>query len=347
MGSGEHITIKDVAKYAGVSFKTVSNVLNDTGSMRPETRRRVEEAIRSLGYTVNVSARSLRKGGSKLIGVGIFDFSQPFGPYFVDKVIEVARESGYGTIIDTYGSGGKGLSLIVNELSQLGADGWILFADQPVGKGGKLLQQPFPIVLTGDYLPYGNTDWVTMPNTEALRYVTGQLLDSGCTSIAVVGAKEKPETRDYYMSALQGTQDLRIKGYIEAFEERGLKVDSNMLIPRDWMIREGGMHAVDIMLERDVHPDAIVCLTDAVALGVLHGLQAHGIRVPEDVQVVGFDNVPESTYSTPALTTIDTSLDDYVRTGVKMLIERINGYDGPVRKHVTRFKLVKRDSTLF
>ena len=79
---GNRVTIKDVAREANVSIKTVSNVLNDTGSMRPDTRRRVEEAMRKLGYTVNISARAMRSGGTKLIGLNIFDFSQPFVPFF-------------------------------------------------------------------------------------------------------------------------------------------------------------------------------------------------------------------------------------------------------------------------
>ena len=96
---GNRVTIKDVAREANVSIKTVSNVLN--GSMRPDTRRRVEEVMRKIGYTVNISACAMRSGGTKLIGLNIFDFSQPFVPFFTDKVIEYAKERHYGVVINT------------------------------------------------------------------------------------------------------------------------------------------------------------------------------------------------------------------------------------------------------
>nr|WP_065504818.1 LacI family DNA-binding transcriptional regulator [Bifidobacterium breve] len=90
---GNRVTIKDVAQLAGVSMKTVSNVVNNTGRMRPQTRERVEHAMQQLGYTVNLSARAIRSGGTKLIGLNIFDFSQPFASYLTDKVIEFAKHA--------------------------------------------------------------------------------------------------------------------------------------------------------------------------------------------------------------------------------------------------------------
>ena len=340
------VTIKDVARHSGVSIKTVSNVINGTGSMRDSTRQRVQNSIRELGYMVNVSARSLKTGATKLIGLGIFDFSQPFAPYLADKVIDISRKHGYGTVISTYGSDGSGLPVIMDEITKLSADGWLLFSDQPLKNEGIILDQPYPIVLAGDYNSYDRVDWVTMPNTRAIRYVTGRLLDMGCRHIAVFGAPEKPKTRNEYMCATEGLQELRIRGYIEAFEERGLSVDWQMLLPKDWMEGVSGVQAVTQMLSRGIRPDAIICLTDAMALGALHGLQNEGIRIPEDVQVVGFDDVPESSYSTPSLTTIDPCLNDYVEHAIDMLIERINGYKGKPRTFVTDFRLVERDSTL-
>ncbi|TCE54832.1 RbsR-type transcription regulator/ ribose operon repressor [Bifidobacterium longum subsp. longum] len=90
---GNRVTIKDVAREANVSIKTVSNVLNDTGSMRPDTRRRVEEVMRKLGYTVNISARAMRSGGTKLIGLNIFDFSQPFVPFLNTRSLNTQKNA--------------------------------------------------------------------------------------------------------------------------------------------------------------------------------------------------------------------------------------------------------------
>ena len=176
---GNRVTIKDVAREANVSIKTVSNVLNDTGSMRPDTRRRVEEVMRKLGYTVNISARAMRSGGTKLIGLNIFDFSQPFVPFFTDKVIEYAKERHYGVVINTYGSDGEGLVASVDESYRLGAEGWILFVMSPLADEGAVLEQPYPIVTTGDHLAYGKSDWITMPNIESISTVVGRFLDEG------------------------------------------------------------------------------------------------------------------------------------------------------------------------
>ncbi|WP_339350921.1 LacI family DNA-binding transcriptional regulator [Bifidobacterium indicum] len=340
----KRVTIKDVAKEADVSIKTVSNVLNHSGSMRPDTRKRVKDAMVKLGYQINMSARSLKTGATGILGLGIFDFTQPFGAYLADKVIETAREQQYGVVVSTYSSGGPGITSIIDETYHLATDGWIFFVERPLKDKGLLLSQTYPIVMTGDYRPYGKADFVTMPNTEAERFTTGRLLDAGCRRLALVGAPAKYSRRKIF-SAVEGTQELRVKGYVQAFEERGLEVDPSMIVGLPRLMSDDGMKAADYLL--DVHPDVdgIICLNDAVAYGVMHQIQKRGRSVPDDVQVVGFDNTPEGAYANPSLTTVDPLIDDYARMAVSMLIERINGYSGPVRTYTTGFELVERDST--
>ena len=338
------VTIKDVAKEANVSIKTVSNVLNHSGSMRPETRERVKTAMTKLGYQINMSARSLKTGATGILGLGIFDFTQPFGAYLADKVIETARERKYGVVVSTYSSGGSGIRTIIDETYHLAADGWIFFVERPLRDKGILLSQTYPLVMTGDYRPYGKADFVTMPNTEAERFATGRLLDAGCRRLALVGAPAKYSRRSVF-SAVEGTQELRVRGYIQAFEERGLEVDSSLIVSLPRLMTDEGIKAADFLLDDHPDVDGIICLNDAVAYGVMHQVQKRGRSIPEDIQVVGFDNTPEGNYSNPALTTIDPLIDDYARVAVSMLIERINGYAGPVRTYTTGFELVERDST--
>ena len=203
---GNRVTIKDVAREANVSIKTVSNVLNDTGSMRPDTRRRVEEVMRKLGYTVNISARAMRSGGTKLIGLNIFDFSQPFVPFFTDKVIEYAKERHYGVVINTYGSDGEGLVASVDESYRLGAEGWILFVMSPLADEGAVLEQPYPIVTTGDHLAYGKSDWITMPNIESISTVVGRFLDEGAQTVALMGVLPELVDEAVLRRQTEGTQ---------------------------------------------------------------------------------------------------------------------------------------------
>lgn len=160
----KRVTITDVARETGVSIKTVSNVLNNTGSMRPETRQRVQDAIERLGYRVNVSARAMKTGGTKLIGLAITDFCQPFMPYLADSIVAAARSRGYAVITDTYNSAG-GLAQAIPETKKLAADGWIFFMGSPI-TDRTILHQPYPLVIVGDYDTQGLADWVTMPNVE-------------------------------------------------------------------------------------------------------------------------------------------------------------------------------------
>lgn len=345
MAAGRRVTIKDVARHAGVSIKTVSNALNATGSMRQSTKQRVLESMKTLGYAINLSARSLKTGRTKLLGLAIFDFSQPFAPYVTDRIIAAARERGYGVIISTYGVNGGGLPSIIDETHRLPADGWIMFADRPLGGDGELLEQSYPVVLVGDYLSHGKYDWVTMPNRQATHAVTCRLIDAGCRSIAVLGVPARIGARGERLGMDEGTQELRVQGYVQALREHGIAVDWDLLLTWERMLGESGRGAVRLMLDSGLRPDALICLNDALALGAMHELQVSGVDVPGDIQVVGFDNVPEASYSTPALTTVDPFIDDYAHRAVDMLIERIEGYDGAPRTFVTDFAVVERGST--
>ena len=341
---GKRITIKDVAREANVSIKTVSNVLNNCGSMRPETRQRVETTMRQLGYTLNISARAMKTGGTRLIGLGIFDFSQPFAPYFADVVIDYARQHQYGVIINTYGQGGEGVPTIIDDTYRLGADGWLFFTERPLLNEGAVLEQPYPVVIAGDYLSYGKADLVTMPNVESVASVVTLLWSRGLRKIALVGG-HYGWSQEQTMNAREGTQALRTQGYVEGLRRCGVEADWNMIATAPLWNHAGGVSAVSDLLDKGVRPDAIICLNDAMALGAMHELQRRGIRVPDDVQVVGYDNVPEAQYSIPSLTTIDPHVEEYAKKAVDMLIERIEGYQGPARTYVTDFDLVERSST--
>jgi DNA-binding LacI/PurR family transcriptional regulator len=203
------------------------------------------------------------------------------------------------------------------------------------------------VVLTGDYDSFGQADSVTMPNVEAVHAATSQLLDKGIKRIALLGATAESIGVD--SSVLNridsGTQELRTKGFVQAFEDRQLPVDWNLVIPATGMVRRDGVNAAEHLLNATDSPEAIICMDDAMAFGAMYSLQRHGLRIPQDVQVIGFDNVSEGEYSTPALTTIDPFIQEYAKKAVDMLVDRINGYRGDVRSYVTDYKIVSREST--
>ncbi|WP_291526596.1 LacI family DNA-binding transcriptional regulator [Bifidobacterium sp. UBA744] len=347
---GKRVTITDVAREAGVSIKTVSNVINETGSMRPDTRARVQETMKRLGYRLNVSARAMKAGRTKLIGLALAGFGQPFMPYLADSVIVAARERGYGVIADTYGDGN--VEDILAETYRMGADGWIFFPAHGYASAGTL-DQPYPVVTVGDFDPVavgGDADWVTMPNTAAVTELTGRLLDAGNRVIATMGTCLNgvgEEERARLLARRDGATAQRVRGVVQAHRQRGMEPDWRyMTIPAGWN-RVGGAQGVRALLASELPlPDAIICLNDASALGVISELQKHGIQVPGDVRVTGFDNVPDAEFSTPALTTIDPDVIGYAKSAVDMLVDRIEGYDGPARKAVTDYRVVVRGSAV-
>ena len=320
----KRVTITDVARETGVSIKTVSNVLNNTGSMRPETRQRVQDAIERLGYRVNVSARAMKTGGTKLIGLAITDFCQPFMPYLADSIVAAARSRGYAVITDTYNSAG-GLAQAIPETKKLAADGWIFFMGSPI---------------TDRTILHLSLIHISEP-------AVGALLDSGCRRIALIGGTAENACPDADReSRPETTSTMRTRGYVLAHEERGLQVDWRLVRNADW-VQSGGRDAVAGLLDDPdaPRPDAVMCLNDALAIGVIHELQRRGVRVPQDMQVIGFDNVPDAEYCMPGLTTIDPHVDDYARHAVDMLIARIEGSADPFRTYVTSYDLVRRAST--
>ncbi len=261
------VTIKDVAAEAGVSFKTVSNVINGTGSMRESTRGRVLEAMDKLNYTINLSARSLKTGTTGLLGLAIFDFSQPFASYLADQIIVCAREHHYGVIINTYGQ---------NEHAWHGRCGRRTIWPQTGGSSSPIMQWDNTArcstkaisCVTRRLGRLCKVDQVTMPNVEAMRYTTNRCLIPVPFHRAV--RRRRLARRKHYRQATEGTQELRVQGYMQAYEEHGIEARMDMLFSGGLLTSDSGVRAQRIlMMDQGVRPDAIICLNDAMALGAL------------------------------------------------------------------------------
>ncbi|KAB7789293.1 LacI family DNA-binding transcriptional regulator [Bifidobacterium cebidarum] len=348
----KRITINDVAAEAHVSIKTVSNVINNAGSMRPETRKRVQDAIERLGYTVNYSARSLKTGTTKIIGLALMAFEQPWTSMYAGEIIKSARKRGYSVVIDTYGD--DGLSSIIDETYCVNADGWIYYADRPLSRRGRLLQQRYPVVLTGESLSYGLVDSVTMPNLQPIYEIATALIRQGVQCIGLIGAPDdlvKEGRLDEIRDLKEGTRVLRTQGYYQAFADAGLSVNTDVVVEGGrWDVNWGVWGAkrlLDVPAFREASSRAVICLNDALALGSLHAFKEYGWHIPGDVQISGFDDIEEGRHSDPALTTVNSQLDRYADYAVDMLIERIAGDTQPVRAVSTDYVIEHRGSTTF
>lgn len=334
------VTLQDVARLAGVSTKTVSNVVHELPSVRSETRRRVKWAIEELDYRPNLSARGLRSGRTGVIELSVPELRQNYFAELADEVIRAAGRRNLGVLVEqTSGDRDHEVAVVTRRRPFL-TDG-LLYAPERLGPEDKdLLGTDFPVVLLGERIFDGPTDHVTMHNTSAAKAAVDHLLDIGRRRIAVLGAH--PDGRVQTRAA-----DLRIAGYRAALSDAGLPYDPDLVRPAAPWFQGNGAEAVRALLHSRVPFDGIFCLNDGLALGALRELAAAGLHVPEDVAVIGFDNIDESRFSVPSLTTVDAGRAEIARIAVDLLIERIAEKGRPQRPRLVQppFRIVQREST--
>ncbi|KQP56549.1 LacI family DNA-binding transcriptional regulator [Agreia sp. Leaf283] len=332
------ITLHDVARLAGVSIKTVSNVINDYPHIRPATRTKVESAISELGYQPNLSARSLRSGRSGVISLLIPDLRNAYFAELADAVMRAAQAKGLSVIIEQMPGGKKEeLEILRGPRMQL-VDG-ILYSVLALGEeDAHELDSRMPMVLLGDRIFHGPKDHVTMQNTAGAKAATEHLLSLGRRRIAALGS---------HPGEVVGSAGLRLEGYRQALDEAGVAYDPSLVIPAINWHRKDGAAAMRRFLEQGVPFDGLVAFNDSMALGAMRVMQEAGLRIPDDVSVIGFDDIDETRYSIPSLSTIDPSKDEIAETAVDLLLERIDNpeSDAPARDLATEFRVVQRESS--
>ena len=331
-------TIQDVARAAGVSPMTVSNVINGRPHVRESTRQRVVAAMTELDYRVNVAARNLRAGRTYTIGLAVAEIDRPYYGQLAGRIIANAERHDLHVLVEQTGRSRANevdaLALSRNRMY----DGLILTA---VGLGQAdvdLLRVDYPVVILGERIFDGPVDHVAMPNVAGAKAATRHLIDRGCRTIAIVDGPDIGET---------DVTSLRSEGYRVALHEAGLEYDPDLTFRIPYFTLEDGRRIGHEILDADRGIDGIFCVTDTVALGVLRAFADAGVDVPGKVKVVGFDNINEGEYSVPSLSTIDPDHDLMARAAVGMLVERINDRETVLspREFVSPFAVVEREST--
>jgi DNA-binding LacI/PurR family transcriptional regulator len=330
-------TMRDVAERAGVSPKTVSNVLNGYPYIKEATRAKVLAAVAELGYQMNISARNLRAGRTGIIALAVPELSLPYFAQLCDAVIEAAAAKGFTVVVEqTGGVRERELDMLSGAGRHL-VDG-VIFSPLALGPSeADYLHVDFPMVLLGERILNGPIDHVTTSNGQAARAATQHLLDLGRRRIAVVGA-----------NGVTGAATARLDGYLAAIEAASAERDDT-LIPTaglSWH-RAAGAHTMQRLLDAGTQIDAVFGFNDTLALGAMHVLLRSGHRIPEDVAVIGFDNIEETRFSMPPLTSIEPGRLQIARTAVDLLAERIGG-EGPdePRQIYADFTLEVRESTI-
>jgi LacI family transcriptional regulator, repressor for deo operon, udp, cdd, tsx, nupC, and nupG len=323
-------TVRDVARRAGVSPKTVSNVVNGTVPVSPATRQRVERAIVELDYVPNFSARGLRNGRSGVIALALPDLNTAYSSEISHWMVLAAGARGLSVQIEETRGEAEGERRLLSRAREQLVDGLIL---NPTRVESSAVQPDVrlpPVVLIGEVdQPIADHVWVD--NVAASRELTQLLIGTGHRRIAVLG---RLETESYRV---------RLLGYREALSAAGLAVDPELIIDAEWN-PSGGAAGLTAWLDRNEPPDAIFCLTDSMAIGALHALWVAGLRVPENVSVVGYDDIAESAYLIPPLTTIGFDRQHFTATALELLMTRIADPSGTTRSVTVPHRIIQRGS---
>ncbi len=331
-------TLKDVATLAGVSIKTVSNVVNEYPYVSSSTRERVQTAVESLGYRPNLPARRLRQAH---VGVGVLALAIPdlANTYFSDignAVIAAAAAHSYTVLLDHTNGLRANEAVVANGLRPHLIDGVILNPLALTRDDLRPQHVGVPLVLLGERLFGAPWDHVVIDNVAAAEVATEHLITLGRRRIAVIGL----QTADY------GSGQLRLRGYTQALARAELEAHPELAMEALTYHRKEGAEAMHRLLAVRPLPDALFCFNDLLALGAMRVLHERGVRIPDDIAVVGFDDIEECLFATPSLTTIAPHKKQIADMAVSLLLQRIDGSrTGPPERVQPPFQLCVREST--
>jgi len=323
-------TVKEIAAIAKVSVATVSRALQRPEIVSEETRQRIHEVVKRLGYTPNALARNLRTARTRLIIALLPDIANPFFSEVIRGIEQVAHENGYSVLL------GETQSSLVREqayadmVAARQADGIITMSHRvpAIPIDGRL-----PVVNACEYVKDKKISSVYIDNVAAAGAAVDYLVTLGHRDIAfIAGPSSSPICVD------------REQGYQLALQRAKIPANPALTAVGDFSI-EAGERAIDLFLSQGHSFSAVFCSNDEMAIGAMRALISHGLRVPEDVSVVGFDDIRFARYTSPPLTTVAQPKNALGREAMTMLIELLNDPEVPPRKRVLSADLVVRGST--
>ena len=326
-------TIYDVARVAGVSTSTVSHVVNGTRHVREETKSRVRQAMDELRFRPNSLARGLVRQETRTFALIVPDNVNPFFAELARGIEDYGFAAGYNVILcNSDRKSSKELAYLDMLISKR-VDGIIFMTmSTHLDQLQPLVDNQIPLV-TFDR-EYDDTDAVLIDNAQGGHDATRHLLELGHRWIACIGGPDA-RTRSHD----------RIRGYEQALGEADIGANPDLIQAGDWTY-QSGQKAVQALWRLDAPPTAIFACNDAMAIGAIAALRQRGLRVPEDVSVVGFDNVSLGAFFDPPLTTLATPIVEAGQRLCQLLLDRINGQLPPEAQRVTvRGELVVRGST--
>lgn len=307
-----NVTIFDVAREAGVSFSTVSRVINHKEYVKESTRLKVQTAMQRLGYVANLKARSLAGGRSQVIGVLIYDLETSYTVQIMRGIDKQISALDYDMLIATTHQRRVKETNYVVKLAQGLVDGLLIVLPRNLDAYvADLHRMGVPYVLI-DHPGQGAADTAIQATNFLGAYSAIQhLLELGHTRIGVITGPED----------LASAHD-RLAGYRAALADHGVAIDEQLAVAGDYQ-KEGGVQGGCRLLDLAHPPTAIFASSDLMGMGVLQEAQSRGIRVPDDLSVVGFDDIDEAALIVPGLTTVRQPLEEMGRVATRLLVERI------------------------
>ena len=307
-------TIREVAARAGVSTATVSRSLRGGVGVEPATRAKVEAAARELRYRPSGVARSLKMGATKTLGLIVTDIENPYFPQIVRAVEDAALEQGYTVLL---ADGRRDPERELESLDILGeheVDGMIIASTTLTRRHGERIRElPCPVIIMNSDSTVPDVPAVMSDNYSGGRLAAEHILRLGHRTIAFVGG---PEGEISVQARVDGVR-------AAVTEHMAVDGDQFRVVDADASF-DGGVRAAETLVAGGIRETALLCRNDLTAIGVLRGLKAAGVRVPQDVSVVGFDDIEMSAYVDPALTTVHQSTDEMARRAVADLFERVS-----------------------
>lgn len=317
-------TINDVARLAGVSTTTVSHFINGTRYVSDDLRARVEKAIAELGYRPNSLARGLRKGESKTIGLIVPDNSNPFFAEILRSIENIGYANGYSVILCNSDGDIEKEITYTELLFAKQVDGIIFITtNNSCEHLQQLTNNGIPIIVIDRDIPLKGTDVLLVDNFQGGYEATRYLIELGHRQIACITGP----------SLLTPSAE-RVNGYRQALAQAGIAENPEWIVAGDFQF-QGGENGIEKLLRLENRPTAVFTCNDLMALGVLRGLRKTSLSVPDDLSLVGFDDIPLASVVSPSLTTIAQPILKISELAIELLINRIQNKNNEFEeKHI-------------
>lgn len=327
------LKIKDVAEQAGVSVATVSRVLNNSDSVKPDTFQKVMMVIEEMGYKPNAIARSLKVKNTKTIGIMIPDISSHFYPEVVRGIEDIANMYEYNVVLCNTDLKREKELKYLDVLTEKQSDGIIYMSNIITGQLAYSFQNlKIPVVLIS--AEYGELPTVLIDNIAASKDMVKYLIEKGHKRIGMIAGQQND-----YVAGIS-----RVTGYYKALEEAGISVDEGLIAYGNYRFKsgyEGGKK----LLTQENRPTAIFTASDEMALGVIRAATELKLSIPTDLAVAGFDNIDMAEKICPSLTTIAQPMYEMGAVGMRLLTKILNNEELEENKIILNYRLIEREST--